>query len=61
MYKEKSNEEIKNEPHVLYCLKLMVTISLCETVGVVLNFVLYLTKAEIVLDDLMDSLMKVCK
>ena len=37
----------------------MVTLSLCETLGVVLNLGLYLAQAQIVLDDLMDSLMKV--
>jgi len=39
--------------------KLMVTLSLCETLGVLLNLGLYLAQAQIVLDDLMDSLMKV--
>ena len=37
----------------------MVSMSVCETIGVLVNLVLYLVQAEIVMDDLMDSIIKV--
>ena len=37
----------------------MVLVSVCETIGVLTNLVLYLVRSEVVMADLMDSLLKV--
>jgi len=42
----------------VYKAKLMVSVSVCEGLGVSVNLILYLIKAELVMNDVMDSLMK---